>query len=786
MNKISIFKPAYIILALVVVFFVRCSSSRHTYYTPKPSPYEVVKNSSFVNGFPKESQPWVVFSDRCNNRIFQTVQENLFTEFKEASFLAPFIILEKRSGMYKIAEYEEGVINEGKVPAAKKLKVLGWIPEERLLLWNNSLKDQQTGFAAKAALVVNDLDVIKNSEKYLDNDSVLLFLDPELVVKAEQKLALGSLVYIYKYSKDADRVLIGKEQGSIVNGIPDNVYGWVNKNMLTLWGERAAVQLKDGSEDLGIKDGNDLINRFVITPVELQNRDGISAIYPQQNDSLVNIFTNVFDYSNNEIYNVLGEPIQFGRYQRLLADNRKLNVVFVLDASRNNRLYFPLVKSLLQELELNFKNPNYFTSVKFGGVVYKQNTCGVGSLYSSLSKDYRDVTTFFERKMEQLNCADNSAVQPVNTGLSAATRMLSAVPDETNVIILIGTTANNAIQSQSLVNALSRTNSRLIVFQTQSRSADAYNDFVLLGQKLVMNSAANIAERKKQKIINQADLLLDVDYNLASGDNGVYFLNFPTQSMTQGFVLFPKKGETMSAGLLKNAIDSLLLQVTEDNIQVDNSLTRYFRSEIGVSNTLLAKPYSNRFAMNEKRIPTRIASSLLNHNTSFLIGGKFTGVADSILQDKLQQGVLLNEQEFEQLRGFYTQVYKAVFKQDRVTKYASIKSFLNVAAMQIAKLEKYKSRKLGKMPMNEIMRLTTGFVLKGYTYMDMTPKKWMKDRSLKNESVKAFFNEFGEIAIRMGNMKGDQAIRIMHNGQVFYWLDDSFVPKIKNVVVDYK
>lgn len=778
MNKKITFNQTYIVIAIVMLFFVRCSSTRHAYYTPKPSIYQIEENISFVNGFPQEAQPWVVFSDRCNNRIFQTVKENLFTEYNDATFLAPFIILEKANGMYKVAEYKEGIINDGKVPSAKHLKVLGWIPEERLLLWSNSLKNNTTGFSTKAALVVNNEDVIKQSEKYLENDSVLLFLDPELVVKSEQKLPLGTLVYIYKYSKDADRVLIGKEQGSVVTGIPQNVYGWVSKNMLALWGDRPAVKLKN--EDIGIVEANDLLNKFAITPSEMQEREGIQAVYPQKTNGFTNVFTNIFDYSNNKIYNVLGEPVQFNKYQKILADNRNLNVVFVLDASRNNRLYFPLVKSLLQELQLNFKNPNYFSTVKFGGVIYKQNTCGVGGLHSNLSSDYRDVTTFFERKMEQLNCPDNSIIQPVNTGLSAATRMLSPVPDETNIIILIGTTANQNIQSQTLVNALSRTNSRLVVFQTQSRSSDAYNDFVLLGQKLVLNSAANIAERKKQKIINQVDLLLDVDYNLGTGENGVYFLNFPSQSMTQGYVLFPKKGETMSAGLLKNAIDSILAQVTADNIQIDNSLTKYFRSEIGVSNTHLAKPYFNRFALNEKLIPTRIASSLLNHKTSFLVEGKFTGLADSIIQKNLSHGVLLNEQEYEQLRAFYTYVYKAVFSLPKTTKYATIKAFLKVAATNMSSLKKYDSGKLEKMPMKEIMSLTTGFSLNGYTYMDMTPKNWMKNRDLKNERILSFFEEFGKIAIRMGNMKGDNAIRITHNGQTFYWLDDSFVPKINN------
>ncbi|NAW50015.1 VWA domain-containing protein [Elizabethkingia argentiflava] len=767
------------VLLLVSVLLAGCSLQK-VKYTPPPGAYTMVEHIKYINGFPKQKQPWVVFSDRSNNRINPTEKEDASAMYKDASFLTPFIVLNENKGMYKVAEYKEALINDGKLPKSKGLKVLGWIPEERLLLWNNSLKNSKTGFVAKATIVINDSDVIRYSEKYIDHDSIMVFSDPDLISKAKKKVKIGSLVYVYKYSEDKSRALIGKEQGLIADSIQSNIYGWVSKNMLSSWGERSSLKLVKDSARVGIGVEDTLIHQFAVSPQELVNRNGIESVYPKIDHNRIKFFTNTFDYDKNKIYNVLGNPIYYKRYKKILSDNQKLNLIFVLDVSKNNKLYIPIVKSLLQELQLNFMHPDYFTSIKFGGVVYKQNSCGIRPLRSFLSTNYRDIALFFEQKIEQLTCSDTAIIQPVDKGLLSAAQMLYGAENETNIIILIGTTADESSQSQIAINALSRANAKTVFFQTQSKSADAYNDFVLLGEKAVVNSAKNIAERKKEKIVNQNDLLINNSYSLSKGENGIYFLDFPRQSMTQGFVLFPRKGETMPAGVLKSAIDTLLVQVTKDNKQIDSMLTKYFRSEIGVNHTSLAAPYHHLFPLTDQLIPTQVAASVLNHNTSFLIEGQFRGVQNSRLPSQIEQGILLNEQEYEQLRSFYTHVYKEVLSKDKFSKRKGLRTYLKVVSEHNPRLERIKRRKLKNMPVSELIKFTTGFSISGNSLMNMTPKEWIKNKKLSSASVLKYFEQYRDIAARLGISKGDALIRIDHEGQVFYWLNHDYIPIIKN------
>lgn len=753
--------------------------------TPYPSSYGNIDDVQYDNGYPKEKQPWVVFSDRSKNKISPSFKDNPYVDYKEAAFLEPYIVLKHRRGMLKIAEHKPDLINDGKLPKNKKLKILGWIAQERLQLWSNSLKNSKTGFASKAAIVINDKDIINHSEKYIENNTAIIFSAPDLIEKTKTKIETGSIVYIYKQSEDKNSFLIGKTPTVASDSIKGNIYGWVSKNMLSVWGERAGVKIaQNDSLQATIEVTAQKKDTTAMRYKELRQRTGMEGIYPLQgNDSIslstskkVKFFTNVFDYRKNKVYNVLGNPLYYDRYKEIVSDNRKLNVIFVLDVSSNNRLYIPVAKSLLQELQLNFASPSYFSSVKFGGVAYKQNNCGVSPMYSPLSSNYSDVTHFFEEKTAKLTCGDAGIEQPVDKGLLTATKMLSGAEKETNIIILIGTTAEQSSEIQSTINALTRTGAKLIFFQTQSKSADAYNDFVLLAQKLVVSSAENIAERKKEKIVSQNDLLVNENYNLTAGETGIYSLDFPKASMTQGFVIFPKKGETMPAGVLKTAIDSLLVQAAKDNKQIDNSLTKYFRSEIGVSNTKVKSPYTSQFPLTAAFVPTPIASTLLAQDTSFLLNGKIKEQIKDSLGAATEYGMLLNEQEYDHLNSFYTQVYKEVLYKNKFSKRKMLRAYLGVITKANPSLERIKRRKLKKRPVNELVQLSTGFPLVKDSVMGQSPKQWIKDKNIAEKTILEYFVQFKTTVKKLGTAKTESAVRIPYKGQVFYWLSKEYIP----------
>lgn len=780
-NKTILFNT---LATISLLFLTSCSLLQQVKKTPAPNNYGEFENTMYLNGYPIQKQPWIVYSDRKDNKINPSTKEDLYNDYKKASFLEPFIVLKRRKGMLKLARYNADLISQRKIKNRKSLTIVGWVPENHLLLWSNSLKNSINGFSTKAAIVVSDSTVINDAKKYIDKESALTFTSPNSVEKSKTLPKIGSLVYIYKESEDKSYLLIGKDPSVKPDSIEQNIYGWIPRKMISTWGEKAALKftpeaLSDSLTSISLRTDNSTPSTMALTHSELQKRIGLESIYPVLESSKehhnIRFFTNIFDYNKNRVYNVLGDSLFYKQYKKVLIDNRKLNVVFVLDGSNINRAYSSVTRSLFQELKMSFQDLPYFTSVKFGGVVYADNSCELDSPIFNLSDNYKDLTAFFDKKLKKITCSNTMLIQPVDQGLIGAKEILSDVKNQTNIVIIMGTTANDRTQTQTVTNVLTETLARPIFFQTNSQSANAYNNFVLLAREAVKNNAKKLVEAKKSITVDQSDLLIETNYNVTEGTEGVYSLDYPKQSMTQGFVIFPKKGESMQAAILKSAIDSLLVQVTYDNEQSAKSLTNYFKS-FGSDRTYFDKIYNPKYADANMLVPEGIASSLLTLKNSFVINGEVNRKSD---YKNFEYGLLLNEKEYEEIRYFYTKVYKEVTKKGRTSKNKAIKSYLNVVSKYSPSRKNISKNTLKRMTMEKISQISIGTSEMDYPLMKSTPNTWING-AVKDQRIMDYFKQFGEFATQLGSLKGDPSIRFKYNDQVLYWVSEKYIPKLES------
>lgn len=780
--EIKSFRVWYISGLVLSWFVVSCSTSR-AYKTPLRNSYGVIDNQTLDNGFANQRQAWVVFSDRVKNKTNPTAKDNFSLNHKEVDFLEPFVVLKKRKGMIKLGEYTPNILNDGRLNQRKrKIKVLGWVPQERLLLWDNSLKNPLNGFTIKATLTMNHPDVIIHSDKYIEQDSVILYKTPNLTQKSH-KLSLGEMVYMYKESEDKQMILVGKRPTLVIDSIKNNFYGWVSKNMVSVWGDRTAI---------GVLPKQELTSEIwaKITPQpkvalsssDIQKREFFENIYPTSLRSLesfprrIKYFSNPFNYQANSIYNVLGNPIYYDTYKDILLNYNYLNIVFVVDMSQNNRAYIPIIKSLLQELRLKFTEQRLFSNVKIGAVVYKDNSCGISELTFPLTQKYGQVMEFFEQKIKELHCNDTQIGQPVDNALLKATDLLAEAKaqNQSNLIISIGTTANQNYQAGALIDAITKANARLIFFQTQAKTNDVYNNFVLLAEKTVVNSAKNIAEIKKERIVNQEDILSNTNYNLSNELGGVYHLDFPKQSMSQGFVIFPKKGEIMPTSILKSSIDSIVSQIYADNKHISSALTTYFRSEIGVDKTTLSEVYPHQESLTTKKIPFKIASAFFNKENIFLTDGYISATPKATTE----MGVLLNEQEYEYLHYLYTKIYNKVSVAKNKRK--AIGAYVKLLRKMSLSFKKVSQREIYTQPLSVVIGSNTGFYMEKNDLMSKTLRDWKRDKNITQEQVFDYFKQYKTISTKLIMDKNNSQTKIRYNGQNFYWLPtEQYVPKMK-------
>jgi hypothetical protein len=303
-----------------------------------------------------------------------------------------------------------------------------------------------------------------------------------------------------------------------------------------------------------------------------------------------------------------------------------------------------------------------------------------------------------------------------------------------------------------------------------------------MAENVVTNTAKNIAELKKQKIINQSDVLTKNNFNLVEGDAGFFSLDYPKQSMSQGFVIFPKKGDVATPGYLKKSVDSLIAQVTLDNETIDKSLNEYFHSSVGAGRTDVDLKYKYLFPGLTNPVSAGIAAQLINYGNPFLV----KGYIPKDLKDYkpvIEKGILISETEYDNLKNFYTEVYhktepeRADFNQSR-----AVKEYIRLLKKYNPTLKFLDKSELYEKPMAYAVGLSTGFDNSEDELMSKYKLKgWKKSKIVLKETARAYFKNYKNLAEHMLSHRNNPAVKIQQNGQTFYWLNEYFMPTTQTV-----
>ncbi len=776
-------------LALGAFIIVSCHVRIPSHSTPKPKAYGAIDQIEVSEGYPLKAEPWVVISDRGNNTVFMDRGDEKSP--KELAFLEPLLVVKhnRNKGLVKVAQYNPDALLK-KLPA-NSVKTYGWIPMNQLLLWRNAVPNRKNGFALKGTLVPRNSDVLKSGEKYMKNDSVLLFSSPDLTKALPKKLPVGQLVYVYKNAEENRRYLVGKTPSIPLDSIDSNVYGWVSSNMLAAWGDRTGLRVSpdynyteenDLSLQKDVTDGTSSNEHFKLSEAESRSDvENLIGVRPatMRKAARARFFSNALDYSKNFVYNVLGEPLYYPRYREITNRNKNLNIVFTMDVSNENSQNAAVAKSAFQDFQFKLKDLGYYRNVHFGAVLFKNNTCGENVAVSTLSSDFNKIAQFIDEKSMQMNC-NTMGGQPMQEGLEAAGDLLTPYRDDTNIVVLVGASANMSGNTANAVRSLSKARARLVSYQTVSGSADTYNNFVLLSENIVTNSARNIAELEKQRTIAQNTVMNRNNYNLQQGEEGIFSLDYPNSSMTQGFVIYPKKGEINSNARLARSLDSLIAQATHQNKMTDAMLTDYFKSPLGSSRTELKAEYRPQFPDAPALIPVETASQLVVYSNPFLTKGSYTAEYENYYP-AVQKGILISEKEYEDLKKMYQLIYQETkpygneFSQER-----AVNVYLKILKSEMG--DKYKRRTMLQNPMAYSVAAVTGFDNSGEELLSKYKLEgWKKSKVVPSDAVRAYFNQYRMLANRMLENKGNSKIIIDQNGEKFYWLNAYFMPMINPV-----
>ncbi len=614
--------------------------------------------------------PWIVFSDRADNYTYTAPGGSLV--MKKISFMDAFYVSSEKNGFLKLIKYKPGMLSKRSLKSKKSSESFGWISRDKVLQWQSAFVNPQTGNPEKAISVISGKGALTIPGVYYDRtDSLYTYGSPQLEQKFA-KIALHQIVYIYKKSEDGKKFLVGNRGQLLADSAKQGVLGWVPSDAVHNFGDRLYIGAVDKDEDtadsaavvlnnsLKLTSGGQTANyKFNFDPL-IDAEEPLLRSLPVMRDNTkefkkgtleVGIANDVYDKTNNRVLNIKGGYLSYKDYIKIRRSSKKINLIYVVDGGSSMRNYFAGLTSTIQSFERIFDNAGAKKSMKFAGVVYRSATnCNAGGIESTpFTKDYRNLTKFLEQQSALTgNCKSAINTQPVFWGLQRALKMFESHPDETNLIVLIGSTGNADNSEGSLAEVsrqISAVNARLLSIQVYSDYNATFNDFVIQSRKLVSQSAVLLSESKKHHMVSGEGLSVSQQFNTAVSDSVSFYLDFPKNSLIQGAVIFPPKGVVKTNRAMELSLIRLINDTQRDIKTQTLALDSAFRLTGREHRYVFPAVLSNLVPP----LTDSIGSSMPHNAFKYYLSATIPAKVIEDNADKLQYRIILSEEEYKRL-----------------------------------------------------------------------------------------------------------------------------------------
>jgi len=309
-----------------------------------------------------------------------------------------------------------------------------------------------------------------------------------------------------------------------------------------------------------------------------------------------------------------------------------------------------------------------------------------------------------------LRCNGEITEVPVFSALKAGINLFKAKKNETNLIILVGSTGNTGGTNNYLINELSEqvalADARILALQVYSDFNQSFNDFVIQSRKLVSESAIRSAEYRKNTMVKGEGLKSFQPYNTSLQDSISYYLDYPKNSLIQGGVVFPTKGSVNSNQSMTIALRRFVKETNSDIYNQISSLDSAFRLT-GISR-------KNLTADVEGLLPEPVGAEVADrmpHN-AFKYYSTANLSADVVKNNRsnLQYAVVLNNMEYKQI----VDVFSIMLGQNLQADQSSFRSKLVKNYVKMPKQllgMKISSGDIKAMTLSNYIKLVTGLPL---------------------------------------------------------------------------
>ncbi|WP_158825826.1 type VI secretion system protein TssR domain-containing protein [Mucilaginibacter lacusdianchii] len=672
------------------------------------------------------SLPWIVFSDRDENFTYTAPGGSLV--MKKIKFMEPFYVSKESNGYLKLIKYQPGMVQGRKLTNKKAAQSYGWISKNKVLLWQSAYVSKLSGYPQKAVTIVSDKGALLHPEVYYDKtDSLYVFNSPDLSQK-KSKVALNQLLYVYKKSADGKTALVGSDNQLMPDSAANSVYGWIPADAVHSWGDRlyiSTAKLGYNADDSAaavinssLKSSSPVAGQFAFDPLIDADQQLLRSLpvvsYPStaQNGTMqVGLAADVYDKSNNTILNIKGGHITYKDYLALRKNMRNINVVFVVDGGSAMRNYFSGLTSTIQSFEKVFNAQNKGSLINYGAVVYRNaSNCTTGGIeQQAFSTDYRQVVRFLDKQATvTAGCTAATNSQPVFEGIGASLNMFANRRNQSNLIVLIGSTGNGYYNNDNINELASRiasADARMLAIQVYSDYKPIYNDFVIQARKLVSESAVLAAERKKNRMVVGEGLSSSQQFNTSVSDSVSFYLDYPRNSLVQGAVVFPPKGVVKSNQAMETSLARLMSETQYDIKSQTHSLDSAFRL------TGREHRYVSPLVLTQLTapVPDNVGDDMPHNAFKYYLTADVPASMVTEHPQQLQYTLILSDAEYKQLQDVLSMMIGENLQQDAGNYRKKLfKNYLNILRKNMA-LDMSRSE-IKNMKLADYIQKTTGLI----------------------------------------------------------------------------
>ena len=551
---------------------------------------------------------WEVYSDRANNPTYHSPNgEN----YKTLNFMDKLYVLEEQDNYLHVVKDPD----LRKDTLSARAEDLGWIAKNKLLLWTNNLVTER-GKINRKAMILNTVEQLK-SETEGDKPDIVKFREApgrDTPLTGEES-RLFQFFYIFKRSDDGQYILLGKNSFFGETSVNTVIKGWVPNDRSVLWFNRVAIEpnwefnavqeRKDGKKAKffsnidaarSFKLGADQDKKEIIwqnDPLTTERLIGEWRRFPvlrsdPADAAILNtgVMGDIYTEEGKKMARMSEKIAETqDKIDRLIAQKRKIKIVFVVDGTRSMQKVFKAVSQAIrnstQDLNLEYRNKYGENAIDFAGVIYRD--------YSE-SRTRRVRTRGFKSTQSFENFFDPSKAKDINNnthseapylGLERALKGLGLKQDETNVIIHLGDAGNHVPDQdgrtpEQIARLMADKYSHYISIQVHKPSvSQAYDHFTSQSREIAMKAAQKyhaILSEKYKGLFNLSDLQWEVENN-----------NYNLQeSPLAAKVIAMNEGERMNESEIQNEIEKFIAGVDASN---DSLIARINRIVAGASYT---------------------------------------------------------------------------------------------------------------------------------------------------------------------------------------------------------